>query len=516
MKKFNKISIIVLAIAFTFSLAGLVKAATSVSLGTADSFAVLAGSTITNTGSSTLSGYLGLSPGSVVTGFPPGIVSGTQHIADAAASQAKVDLVTAYNSAASQSATTVPTELGGTTKIAGVYDSAAGTFGITGTLTLDAQGNPDAVFIFKTASTLITAASSSVVLKNGAQACNVFWQVGSSATLGANSTFKGNILASSSATLTTGANVEGRVLAQNGAVTLDTNNITKATCVVPPAPSPAPSSTPVLVSPSINITKVPTPLSLPAGPGAVTYDYAVSNTGTVAMSNVVVTDNKCSAVNFVSGDTNGDSKLDLNEIWKYRCSTTLSQTTTNTATATGQANGFIAIDTVNATVVVNASIVPPLIHIVKKSNVSILPAGGGAVVYTYTVTNPGTAPLSNVSVIDNKCSPVSMHSGDTNSNNILESNETWTFTCNSNLTQTTTNTGTAEGSANGLTAIDFSLATVAVTPPAVVAAPVKIIPKLPKTGFPPEEKNNSLSVIIPAGILISMFAFYLARRKQII
>jgi hypothetical protein len=109
-------------------------------------------------------------------------------------------------------------------KLAGAYDSAAGTFGITGTLTLDAQGNPNAVFIFKTSSTLITGGSSTIVLANGAQACNVFWQVGSSATLGANSTFKGTILAQTSATLTTGANVEGRVLARNGAVTLDSNN----------------------------------------------------------------------------------------------------------------------------------------------------------------------------------------------------------------------------------------------------------------------------------------------------
>lgn len=237
MKKFSKNSIVTLAIAFTLGLAGLVIAATTVNLGTADNFAVLAGSTITNTGSSVINGNLGLSPGSAVTGFPPGTLNGTQHVANSTAVQAQTDLTTAYNNAAGQTpVSTVPTELGGTTKTAGVYDSAAGTFGITGTLTLDAQGNANAVFIFKTASTLITAGSSNVVLANGAQACNVFWQVGSSATLGTNSTFKGNILALTSATLTTGANVEGRVLARNGAVTLDTNTITKATCAVPPPP----------------------------------------------------------------------------------------------------------------------------------------------------------------------------------------------------------------------------------------------------------------------------------------
>lgn len=270
MKIFNKISVAVLVIAFAFVLAGVVIAATTVNLGTADNFAVLAGSTITNTGSSVINGDLGLSPGSVVTGFPPGTLSGTRHVANSTAVQAQTDLTAAYNNAAGQTpVSTVPTELGGTTKAAGVYDSAAGKFGITGTLTLDAQGNPNAVFIFKTASTLITAGSSNIVLANGAQACNVFWQVGSSATLGTNSTFKGNILALTSATLTTGANVEGRVLARNGAVTLDTNTITKATCAATPTPTltptPTPASTPA-PTPTPTTVVVPTvaPITTPA------------------------------------------------------------------------------------------------------------------------------------------------------------------------------------------------------------------------------------------------------------
>ncbi len=267
MKKLNKVSTGVLVATIILGLAGLVIAATSVNLGTADSFAVLAGSTITNTGSSVINGDLGLSPGTSVTGFPPGTLNGTQHAADTAAANAQAALTTAYNNATGQTpVSTVPTELGGTTKTAGVYDSAAGTFGITGTLTLDAAGDPNAVFIFKTASTLITAGASNVVLANGAQACNVFWQVGSSATLGTNSTFKGNILALTSATLTTGANVEGRVLARNGAVTLDTNTITRATCAaVTPTPTPSltqtpnPTPTPVL-TPTPTLTLTPTPV----------------------------------------------------------------------------------------------------------------------------------------------------------------------------------------------------------------------------------------------------------------
>jgi hypothetical protein len=204
------------------------RAATApVPLGTAANFAVLAGSTITNTGPTTINGDLGLSPGTSVTGFPPGQVNGTIHAADSAAPQAQADLAAAYNNAAARAVSaTIPVELGGTTQTPGVYDSAAGTFGITGTLTLDAQGDPDAVFIFQAASTLITASASNVKLANGAQASNVFWVVGSSATLGTGSTLQGSILALTSITVTTGTTINGRALARNGAVTLDTNTIT--------------------------------------------------------------------------------------------------------------------------------------------------------------------------------------------------------------------------------------------------------------------------------------------------
>lgn len=199
-----------------------------VSLGSAAKFAVLAGSTITNTGPTVITGDLGLSPGTAVTGFPPGQVLGTVHVADAIAAQAKRDLTAAYLDVASRPTTaTVPVELGGTTKTPGVYSSPAGTFGITGTLTLDARGDPTAIFIFKAASTLITASASNVKLINGARAGKVYWQVGSSATLGTNSTIRGNILALASITVTTGVKVIGRALTQNAAVTLDNNTIVR-------------------------------------------------------------------------------------------------------------------------------------------------------------------------------------------------------------------------------------------------------------------------------------------------
>lgn len=230
-----------------------------VTLGTAASYSVLAGSAVTNTGPSVLSADLGLAPGSAVTGFPPGTVLGTVHVADAVANQAQIDLTTAYNDAAGRSTTaTVTADLAGQTLTPGVYSSAT-SLGLTGALTLDAQGDPNAVFVFKAASTLTTGSNSSVVLTNGASPCNVFWQVGSSATLGTGTQFVGTVLALTSATLTTGANVNGRILARNGAVTLDTNVITTPACAAAPSPSasPSPTATPTT-------TKTPSPSPSPS------------------------------------------------------------------------------------------------------------------------------------------------------------------------------------------------------------------------------------------------------------
>ncbi|MGB3156468.1 MAG: ice-binding family protein [Candidatus Microthrix parvicella] len=213
-----------------------------IGLGTANSYAVLAGSTVTNTGPSVINGDLGLSPGSAVTGFPPGLVNDFQHIEDVEALQAKIDLVTAYDDAAGRTpATSVATELGGTTLLPGVYTGA--TLGITGTLTLDAGGDAAAVFIIKTDSTLITATDSAVNLINGANPCNVFWQVSSSATLGTRTAFQGTILAFTSISADMGATVEGRLLARNGAVTLDNNVINRPECADVPPPTTTSTST---------------------------------------------------------------------------------------------------------------------------------------------------------------------------------------------------------------------------------------------------------------------------------
>jgi hypothetical protein len=208
----------------TFTTAG---SQSAVPLGAAGAFAVLAGSTVTNTGATSLTGDLGVSPGTAVTGFPPGIMTGATHAGDATSATAMADLTIAYNDAAGRTLTpvTVAGNLGGLTLPPGLYKSTSSLSISSGDLTLDAQGDPNAVFIFQMASTLTTTSGRAVVLSRGATASHVFWQVGSSATLGTRSVFKGTIMANQSITLNTGASLSGRALARIGAVTLAGNAV---------------------------------------------------------------------------------------------------------------------------------------------------------------------------------------------------------------------------------------------------------------------------------------------------
>jgi hypothetical protein len=214
--------------------------AASIGLGEASSFSVLAGSTVTNTGPSVISGDVGVTPGLAVVGFPPATQLGTSMIySGAPAGTPQLDLTTGYNVAAGAISTQVPTELGNTAPAPGVYSTVDGTLGITGDLVLDANGDATAEWIFQADSTLITASGSRVLLVDGASACNVFWQVGSSATLGTGSTMVGTVMALTSISTNSGTTVTGRLLARNGAVTLNNTVITTPPACVEASTFPA-------------------------------------------------------------------------------------------------------------------------------------------------------------------------------------------------------------------------------------------------------------------------------------
>lgn len=200
-----------------------------VNLGAAAGFAVLAGQTVTNTGATTVKGDLGVSPGSAVEGFPPGVVVGTKHVTDSAAAAGIASLTTAYNDAAGRTLcpVSVAGNIGGRTLGPGLYKSTSGLEISSGDLTLDAKGNGDAVFIFQMASTFITTEGRHVILAGGARASNIFWQVGASAALGTTSVVSGTIMADQSISMDTGATLNGRALARIGEVTLDGNTVTK-------------------------------------------------------------------------------------------------------------------------------------------------------------------------------------------------------------------------------------------------------------------------------------------------
>jgi hypothetical protein len=592
MKKFKKVSIVIVlafALVFSFASPNFVNAATAPNLGVAIGYSVFGNAGITETVGQ-LSHLWGNAGGNGF-GHASLIASQVDGSIDAGANVPVVGAIsTAYGNLASEAQTGVIDLATSPTVVPGVYNVGATAF--SSTLTLNGAG----VYIFRSTSSIAQTAGGTMVLTNGATACNVFWQIPTSMTFAAVGSIEGTIITNTGLiSFVPGVSLKGRAWAATQ-VTMNNNQITEPTCVIPPVSgshtgtinvvktvindsgrtnvvSDFPlfvNGTPVVsgvtntfsttggnvysvtetsnsnytrtfsgdcdingqmnlnngdnkfcivtnndigvplavVPPLIDLVKTANPLSLPSGAGSVVYTYTLRNIGTVPVTNITIVGDTCSPINLVSGDTDADSKLDLNEVWVHTCSTTLSATHTNIAVATGWANGISTTDIASATVVVGLPIVPPLIHVVKKPSAFIVPVNG-AVTYTYTVTNPGTAPLNNVGITDDKCTGlpnrVIGHPGDLNKNNLLENNETWTFICQSNLTQTTTNIGTATGYANGLMARDFSLVTV------VVSAP-----KLPKTGFPPEEKNSLWNVIVPAGVLIALVSFYLARKKEVI
>lgn len=287
---------LVLIIALTNIVQVVLAAGTQVPLGTAIGFAVLAGSGITNTGATTITGDVGTFPTTTEIGFGSVTLTGTNHFGDATTQTAKTDLTAAYTNAAGQGLDfPIVADLGTMSPlIPGVYNSGS-SIGLTGTVVLDGGGDPNAVFIFQASSTLTTASGSRVVLINGAQACNVFWQVGSSATLGTGSTFVGTIMALGSITDNGGSTIDGRFLARNGAVTLNNTTIARSICQA--AVTTTLSSNPISAGDTIYDSTTLVGVTNDAG-GTVTYEYYSDNTcagssttvGSVAVTNGIVPD----------------------------------------------------------------------------------------------------------------------------------------------------------------------------------------------------------------------------------
>ncbi len=382
--------------------------AINVDLGAADSFAVMGGSTVTNTGATTIHGNLGFAPGSTITGFPPGLViAGTIHAADGLAMQAQTDLTAAYNFAAGEPCGNVLTgqDLGGLTLTPGVYCFAS-TAQLTGTLTLNSLGDPNAVFVFQIGSSLTTASNSSVIVTNGGQGDSVFFQVGSSATLGTNTAFAGNILALTSITLNTGSTINcGRALARGGAVTLDTNNLSIDTAGCETT-SPSP----------LTLTKAFFTTLLSVG-DSTTLTFTVNNANAAALAGVAFTDtlppglviatpnglsSTCGAVN-ATANTNVISLTGGTVGGSTSCTIAVTVTATAPGVATNitgaiTATGIPAGGPATATVTVSAAAIMPL-TLMKGFSTPMFIVGTASIL-TFTVNNPNVAAVTGAAFTD--------------------------------------------------------------------------------------------------------------------
>lgn len=408
---FKKVSIVCLVVLFSIGISLIVRAATMVDLGTADSFAVLAGSGITDSNPSVITGDVGLDPtgGAAIPGLTCAEVTGTIYdnnagytggnapgligcliTDDPLVTLAKTDLVTAYNDAAGQITTgVISADLGGQTLTPGVYEdnNAPDSLSITGTLTLDAEGDPDAVFIFKSGSTLVTGAGSSIVLANEAQACNIHWQVTSSATLGVGSTFVGNILALTSITDNGGSTVDGRLLARNGAVTLDDTTVTVPTCsnaatisvikVVNGGDSDASDFSLFVQENGVNVNNSPA-----NGAGGLGTTYSLS-----AGTYVISEGDTNNYTKSFSGDCDANGSITILANTDYTC------TVTNTYNAPSSSGSRSSRTRTETPVVVTPEVIPVVVAPVVSNPTPTLPATG------YPPQNKSTLPIMIIALL---------------------------------------------------------------------------------------------------------------------
>ena len=529
MKKFQNLSLILFIAAVILISVGIVKAVTVISLNQADNFAILAGSGITFTGtvnSNSVTGDIGSYPTPTITGIENVMLTGTSSASTTVAA-AQTALTQAYIDAASSTpATTITSDLGtfnGGILLPGVYKSGD-SIGLTGTVTLDAQGDPNAVFIFQAGSTLTTASHSIVKLINGAQACNVFWQVGSSATLGTYSTFKGNILASDSITDNGYSNIFGRVLAKNAAVTLNNTTLAKAIC--------AANYNLHIIKAVVGSNALPSDFMIAVNSETFsTSTLGTSTPGTVysllgGTYTLSETPNSSYTTSF-SGDCNSSGQVTMNADKTCTITNTYiapDPTPTPTPVSSGGGGGPVPV--------------LPVIGITKVAVPANLPNGSGPVTYNYTVWNVGkNINLANVVVTDDKCSPVTLVSGDINNNYKIEPSEIWNYTCTSTISKTTTNTATATGYSDDVyhqkttatasatvvvgsymattTPIGDAIATTTALATIATITPT-VIPGLPNTGLMPQSESKPWNIIIPLGaaVLILITSVIILKKKN--
>ncbi|MHB9037528.1 MAG: ice-binding family protein [Armatimonadota bacterium] len=369
--------------------------AVPINLGTASTFGLLAGSGITNTGSSVIKGDVGSAPTPAVTGFPPGIVVGTLYTTpNAVTATAQTNLTAAYNAAAGATPTGILTgiDLGtfnaGNPLGPGVYFFSSSA-GLTGNLTLDGGGDPNAQWIFQIGSSLTTASNATVSFINGASPCNVFWQVGSSATIQTNNVFGGTIMALTSITLN-GGTLNGRALARNGSVTISAAEFVNTVCPAGPVPC-------------VTIGKVAD--RAVAAPGEViTYTYAVCNCGTASLTVGSVVDSRLGdlTADFIAAN-GGSSTLAASACASFEKSHTVlandPSPLVNSVTVNASSGGVGVSDTALASVIITTP--GPCVTMVKTANRTVA-AVGDFITYTFKVCNCGTEPLTVNSVVDSR------------------------------------------------------------------------------------------------------------------